>query len=445
MKVYQNEIDLGLADAISVASLSVLGETSPLFSPEEFEEFAVATNLGQDDLYYSKSLLVSTGFNKNFDFFPIVDTWNARFSPIDKPSSIDHVRNHVVGHSTDAVAFDREGNQLTENDGTVDFDIVDASVIYCRGRGTKEENERIEKLIDEIEEGKYCVSMECFFANFDYVLVPRCSDIMEADMSKAEFIERNEKTSHLSKYLQVYNKKADNTYMGQYIGRVLRQITFAGKGYTKNPANPTSAIYTFNGKKLSGKISNGLALSVYNKQEEEKQMQELEDVKKKLAETEAALASAKKELEGKDAELTAAKTATEAVASERAKALADAEQLKNELAQANEKIGKVEAEKRFDAIVGKVKLAYTSATDEKALEIAKTLVPLTDEQVEANLNAVTVVVKPVETKTETPAVASVIVDETPKTKNDIKPKNDITPVGQLVKTTLLKNFAPKKK
>ncbi len=445
MKIYQDEIDLGLADAISVASLSLLGETLPLMSPEEFEDFAKATNMGQNDLYYSKSLLVSTGFNLNFDFFPIVDAWAARHTPIDKPSSIDHIRNHVIGHSTDAFTFDREGNVITENDGTVDFDIVDASVIYTRGRGTKEENERIETLVDEIESGLYSVSMEAFFGNFDYVIVPRCDNIMEADMSKAEFIERNEKTSYLSKYLQIYNKKADNTYMGKYIGRVLRQITFAGKGYTKNPANPASAIYTFDGKRLSGKIGTASLISVYKKQEEENQMQELDELKKKLSETETALASAKKELEGKTAELLAAKTATEAVVAERASALAEVTKVKDELAKANELVNKVEQEKRFNALVGKVKLAYTSATDEKALEIAKTLAPLTDEQVEANLKAVTVLVTPVvettvekvEEKIETPAIASVTVDTPAPVTQVVTVESKASVLGKSVKTNLL--------
>ncbi len=414
MNVFPEEEKLGLKDSIlAMASVELFGETAPLFEPDELENYAFATNLGQNDLYYTKSLLVGTGFNLNYDFFPIPDAWAARLTPIDKPSSLEHKRGHVIGHTTEAICLDRSGKLLEENDGTIDFDIVDASVIYARGRGSKEENEKISKFIEEIEDGEYAVSMEAFFDNFDYVLVPNDgTSILEIDMAKAEFVERNKNTSFLTQHLQIYNKKANNIYKGKRIGRVLRQITFAGKGYTKNPANPASAIYTFDGKRLSGKIGSASLISVYKNPEEEIQMDELT---KEVADLKTALVAKQAELDGKAKELVAAQTATETVVAARDKALADLEVSKVALATANEFVAKVEGEKRFATIVGKVKVAYANIAEDKAVKIAETLTPLNDEQVEANLKAVTVApaapVVPEKPKApETPAVASIVAE-----------------------------------
>ena len=77
--------------------------------------------------------------------------------------------------------------------------------------------------------------MECFFKGFDYGLLNK---------SNGQFstLARNEATAYLTKYLRSYGGQGQHE---EYqIGRVLRNITFSGKGFVDKPANPDSIIFT---------------------------------------------------------------------------------------------------------------------------------------------------------------------------------------------------------
>ena len=54
------------------------------------KEEAVAQNEDQIDLYYLKSILVSTGWNKNDDVFDSKELWAAKNTPEDKPFNFMH-------------------------------------------------------------------------------------------------------------------------------------------------------------------------------------------------------------------------------------------------------------------------------------------------------------------------------------------------------------------
>lgn len=73
--------------------------------------------------------------------------------------------------------------------------------------------------------------MECYFKGFDYAMVSE---------GKVEIINRNEKTAFLTKHLRCYG--GSGVYQNKKISRVLRNITFSGKGLVENPANPESVI-----------------------------------------------------------------------------------------------------------------------------------------------------------------------------------------------------------
>jgi hypothetical protein len=96
---------------------------------------------------------------------------------------------------------------------------------------------RSEQLIEEIENGTKYVSMECFFNNFDYGLI---------NQSTGEYrvLNRNEDTAYLTKYLRSYGGKGE--FENHKIGRVLRNITFSGKGFVDKPANIDSIIFIKN-------------------------------------------------------------------------------------------------------------------------------------------------------------------------------------------------------
>jgi hypothetical protein len=145
-----------------------------------------------------------------------------------------HNENDIIGHITGSYVVDQDGNKIgaTENDAAPSqFDIVTEAVIY--NSWTNPENrERMSKIISEIEQGKWFVSMECLFAGFDYSV----KDIS----GQTKVVARSEDSAFLTKHLRAYGGTGE--YEGYQIGRLLRDISFSGKGLVSRPANPRSII-----------------------------------------------------------------------------------------------------------------------------------------------------------------------------------------------------------
>ena len=76
--------------------------------------------------------------------------------------------------------------------------------------------------------------MECFFSGFDYGLMNKTN-------GSFQILPRNEETSFLTKHLRSYGGFGE--YEDHKIGRVLKNITFSGKGFVDKPANPESIIF----------------------------------------------------------------------------------------------------------------------------------------------------------------------------------------------------------
>lgn len=241
MKVYQQEILDGLSESIKAqasvaycapAVLVTEAETSS-WDLDFINKIKASSNPNQIDLYYIKSVLVSTGWNKNDDVFDTAQTWAARNTPEDKQFNFMHNENDIIGHITGSYVVDRSGNKiLAENDNPpAEFDIITEAVLY--NSWTNPENrERMQKIISEIEEGKWFVSMECLFAGFDYAVVDQSGN--------ARLITRSEESAFLTKHLRAYGGTGE--YEGYKIGRSLRDISFSGKGLVSRPANPRSII-----------------------------------------------------------------------------------------------------------------------------------------------------------------------------------------------------------
>jgi hypothetical protein len=186
------------------------------------------------DLYYTKSVLVTTNWNKNDDVFGKGEVWMARHTPAHKPTNLEHDEHRLVGHITDnwAVAVD---GALIPDDIIIDdlpdtYHIINGAVIYTRW-SDQELIDRTNKLIEEIEANTKYVSMECLFSDFDYAMLKD---------GKFSVVPRNEDTAFLTKHLKAYG--GDGEYDGQKLGRFLKNITFSGKGYVDKPANPNSII-----------------------------------------------------------------------------------------------------------------------------------------------------------------------------------------------------------
>ena len=70
-----------------------------------------------------------------------------------------HNENDIIGHITGSHVVDREGNRVEGEEMPSQFDIITQAVLY--NSWTEAENrERMNKIISEIEDGKWFVSME---------------------------------------------------------------------------------------------------------------------------------------------------------------------------------------------------------------------------------------------------------------------------------------------
>ena len=237
MKIFEQEKLDGLEEQIKAsANFTYACQVEPSHEPKNKKEIKSLAGLEDKDLYYTQSILVSTDWNKNDDIFDKAEVWKAKETPLHKPTNIEHQESQIVGHIVSNWPITKEG-VIIDKDTPVEnlpdkFDVLTASVIY-KGFTDPELNERCQKLISEIESGTKYVSMECFFSGFDYGLV---------DKSTGEFkvLARTEETSFLTKHLRSYGGIGE--YENHRIGRILRNITFSGKGFVNKPANPDSII-----------------------------------------------------------------------------------------------------------------------------------------------------------------------------------------------------------
>lgn len=261
--------------------------------------FGVAlAGISDDDLYFTKSIYVTTNWNKNDDVFGKIETWAARHTPSHKPTNIEHDEKSIVGHITDCWAMTLDGELISDNIAVEDlpniYNIANGAVIY-RSFRDKEISARASELINQIDAGKKYVSMECNFTAFDYA-------IQKTDGS-CNVIPRDENSAWMSKHLRAYG--GEGKCEGYKVGRLLKNITFCGKGYVDKPANPNSiifndaAIFDFsssNSKENASIENNGVYLNrasnAHNIQENFTMANEVDIFKTQLEEMKAQLQAA---------------------------------------------------------------------------------------------------------------------------------------------------------
>lgn len=242
--IYKSEIDDKIADTIrSTASIAYAAQLFVL--PNEFifpdhktkaEQLARATNEGQIDLFYMKSVLATIGWNKNDDVLDKLEVWMARATPEDKPLNYQHNPRDIIGHITGNYVADFD-NKIIHDDTAIDdlpeqFHVFNSEVLY-KYWPEKDLIQRMQGIIAEILDGKLFVSMEALFDNFDYAVI--------GSNGGHHIIKRNEESAFLSKHLRAYG--GDGIFDGNKLGRLLRNIIFSGKGIVHRPANPHSIIF----------------------------------------------------------------------------------------------------------------------------------------------------------------------------------------------------------
>lgn len=330
--IFEREKQDGLEEAIS--NNSVVAFCSPVSLSYDTKALAEKEEVQSKDLYYLEAVLVSTGWNKNDDVFLPERTWAARNTPVDKQFNFMHNENDIIGHIIGSYVLTKDGVRINDDQEThpEDFDIITKAVLY--NTWTEEENRsRMEKIIAEINEGKWFVSMECMFSSFDYALTD--------SSGKSKVLARNEESAFLTKHLRAFGGTGE--YQGYKVGRALGDISFSGKGLVYEPANPRSVILkgqsvaSFNVNEADFNLSIGEVnmsdVTLLQKQLDEKN----EELSKAMAAIEAAKAKAE---EAKDKEYTLKLESYEAKANEDASKI---DELQESIKSAEARIAELES------------------------------------------------------------------------------------------------------
>jgi hypothetical protein len=209
-----------------------------------------------------------------------------------------HNEKDIIGHITANYVVDFEGNNLdgdlsfAEAGEPKDFNIITQGVLY-KSWSDPELRERMNNIIEEIEEGnRWYVSMECLFPNFDYAL--------RDETGASKIVRREEASAFLSKHLRAYG--GTGRYEGYTVGRLLRNISFSGKGLVSKPANPRSVILN-DSKSFSENDSELVAVSSIKETKMSDVLQkQLEEVKAELAEARTNNETMKQEMEAQKTE-----------------------------------------------------------------------------------------------------------------------------------------------
>ena len=251
--IYKAEAEAGLSEAIMAKENRAIATYCPILLDKEVVasvkdttkakntdalKQALAGEGEQFDLHYIYTILSTTGWNRNDDVFDRYEMWSARNTAEDKPFNKGHDPNNIIGHITGNAVVD-ENYELVSNNSDIEslpdkFHILTSAVIYKHISSRDEKlTSDTKSLLQEIAEGKWFVSMEALFSNFDYALV--------SAEGKHTVVSRNEDTAFLSKHLRSYGGAGE--FEGYRVGRLMRNLTFSGKGLVENPGNPESIIF----------------------------------------------------------------------------------------------------------------------------------------------------------------------------------------------------------
>jgi hypothetical protein len=244
MHIYPQEIKDGLeaqlkASARLAISCPILLSDKIVEVSSEFINKAFAKHNykpAPDELFYFENILATVGWNLNDDVFDAQEMYDARLTPIHKPLNIEHMDRNIIGHTISAVAVNEDYspvNDFSDGDDIGEFrHIMCGDVIYKMWHDDEMEAS-IAKIIDEIRNGEWSVSMEAIMKGFDYALRDKDGNAM--------IVERNAANANMTKNLKLFGGSGE--YEGYRIGRLMRKFKFSAKGIVKVPANPYSIIF----------------------------------------------------------------------------------------------------------------------------------------------------------------------------------------------------------
>lgn len=347
INIFNREVKDGISDMVAKGSISIASLIThdkhlsnselPIELQDKINLAKASSNPNQIDLYYKHSILTSVGWNKNDDVFDRIETWRARHTVSDKQLNLEHNELDIVGHMTGSYVFDEHGNKIEdtadENSLPDRFDVVSEFVLYTMW-SNEDRKKEIDKIVAEISDNKWFVSMECRFPAFDYALIDKDGN--------HKTIARTEETAFLSKYLRAFGGTGE--YQGYKVGRLIRDFFFSGQGIVKSPANERSIIFDLSDVKPF--VSKGSFTLKDNDMELEK---EIERLKAELAASKASVQTAEIDKVKADlASVATAKSTLEAEVTSLKSAIADKDKaiatFTDELKVANDKITVASAE-----------------------------------------------------------------------------------------------------
>lgn len=267
MQIFEQEILDGLETQLAKGSViyqSVARCSERVEISEKTKASIDAANPNQVDLFYLDSILSSVGWNANDDVFDAEQMWSARNTPADKQFNYMHDEKDIIGHITGSYILNEDGERYDGVEALEKYHLACESVLY-KNWSDEDLQDRMNKIIAEIKEGKWFVSMECLFPDFDYAII--------TEKGENKVIARTAETAFLTKHLRAYGGSGE--YKGNKVGRLLKSFVFSGKGLVDNPANKNSVILSFKGAKASKNIL-------------EVKMDEVEKLNKEIAELKAA-------------------------------------------------------------------------------------------------------------------------------------------------------------
>ena len=181
------------------------------------------------DLQYFTAIFVSSGENLNHAFFLPSEIISAKETIASKALDIEHEEDEIIGHIYDYAFTDKKGNKLDvkelANEEKADQDktemhVVIAGIIY---------KSRFPNISKEVADGKWKVSMECYFHNYDVKVGDLIISKKEAEMLGFA----SDDDSNFGKLAKVFKNKVE--IASGAITRVLREICFSGCGIVKIP------------------------------------------------------------------------------------------------------------------------------------------------------------------------------------------------------------------
>lgn len=186
----------------------------------------------QPDLQYFTAIFVSSGKNLNNAYFLPSELLKAKDSITSKAIDIEHDEQSVIGHIYDKAYMwkDRKVFEPTSVEADekkdieeLEMDIAIAGVVY---------RERFPEVAREVEEGKWKISMECYYEDFDVrvggVIIPGADALaLGYDAMVGNFV--------------LVKNKGDEVVQDTMV-RILKGILFSGCGLVEKPANPPSVI-----------------------------------------------------------------------------------------------------------------------------------------------------------------------------------------------------------